>query len=510
MPRTVKLCPCGSGKPFETCCRNRKVVHCLEQARWRRASQTLRRNLGLYADRPSFAWDAAQAQDLYLGCQDQQMGDGEDNFTMERCFEWFIFDYRLCSGKTIIETFKEENCKSLDSYELTLAREWSKARISLYKVTGVVPGEGILIKDLLGHREIQVHDLNAATEIDVGSVLFMRVLKVGEEYEFSTSGLALPGECTERLLDRLNDDRCSYYLRKNAKLRSWGSYFRERAHVVNAFVMELGFSGACTSCTAREKEERSTILAVDDWQSVLEDLKRLESFRVIRILEDASGVFRQATAALLGKPYGFRTCDLRPVIGLLILTPRFMVLNSNTLPEMQEGKKILAELYDLVASSHDPKGEPNGIGAGESGFDFPEIPLEGPGWEREGYVWPAPGYAIVAGGVADGLVALGYTLKQQKGALKLWYDYCSQEHPAIRKSAVWTAAVIYAFTRLEMGKGLKQQELAGRYGVSPSTISARFRLLCQALQLVAYDRRYSTKKPRGGLQENCPLLKREI
>ena len=46
-----------------------------------------------------------------------------------------------------------------------------------------------------------MRDLNAAAEIDVGSILFMRVLKVGEEYEFSTSGLALPCEYGEQLLN---------------------------------------------------------------------------------------------------------------------------------------------------------------------------------------------------------------------------------------------------------------------------------------------------------------------
>ena len=141
MPRTVKLCPCGSGKSFETCCRDRKVVFSLEQARWRRAGQSLRRSLGLYADQPSFAWDAARAQDLYLGCLDQQLVDREDDFTIERCFEWFIFDYKLCGGKTVVETFREENFHNLDSYELTLAREWARARISLYEVTELSPAK---------------------------------------------------------------------------------------------------------------------------------------------------------------------------------------------------------------------------------------------------------------------------------------------------------------------------------------------------------------------------------
>jgi hypothetical protein len=122
-------------------------------------------------------------------------------------------------------------------------------------------------------------------------------------------------------------------------------------------------------------------------------------------------------------------------------------------------------------------------------------PTEGMAAPLTFYSWPEPGYAAVADRVQDGLKALGYGPKQQKGALKLWYDFCLKEQPSIRKTAVWAATVIYAFGRLENEKVVKQQDLAGQYGVASSTISSRFRLLCQSLQLVAYDKRYTSKKP---------------
>ena len=75
-----------------------------------------------------------------------------------------------------------------------------------------------------------MRDLNAAAEIDVGSILFMRVLKVGEEYEFSTSGLALPCEYGEQLLERLYQRPSEYYWEKNTEPRGWVTYFKERAH----------------------------------------------------------------------------------------------------------------------------------------------------------------------------------------------------------------------------------------------------------------------------------------
>lgn len=479
MPGIEKLCPCGSGKPYLHCC-SRKVFS-IDQIRWRHAGQDLRRRLGDFADQPSFAWEAAQAQDLYLGCMDQQLVDRYDDFTMERCFEWFIFDYKMSSGKTVMETFRQENLHELGQKGSELAREWANSPISLYEVTMALPGEGLVIKELLGRRVIRVHDVNAANEIESGSILLMRVLKVGDEYEFSTSGLALPGSCKEALLNHLREDRQEYFCMRRTKVRGWKSYLKERAHKINAFVLELGVSGARQAQETPGKKglERIAIYSVENWQDALERLNSSSDFTVLRELYDSSGEFRQASTALLGQPYGNK--PLRLVIGHLILTPTFMVLTVTTSVFMQEARRILNTLF---------KGN-----IAESMGRRRERPTEGITAPLAFYPWPEPGYAAVADRVQDGLNALGYGQKQQKGALKLWYDFCSKVQPSIRKTEVWAATVIYAFSRLENEKVVKQQDLAGQYGVSSSTISSRFRLLCQSLQLVAYDKRYTSKQP---------------
>jgi hypothetical protein len=158
-----------------------------------------------------------------------------------------------------------------------------------------------------------------------------------------------------------------------------------------------------------------------------------------------------------------------------------MVLTAETTGFMQEARKMLTTMFkeNIVESL---------------GYRR-EHSTEGMAAPLTFYSWPEPGYAAVADRVQDGLRALGYGPKQQKGALKLWYDFCSKEQPSIRKTAVWAATVIYAFGRLENEKMVKQQDLAGQYGVASSTISSRFKLICQSLQLVAYDKRYTSKKP---------------
>ncbi len=500
MPGTEKSCPCGSGKPYERCCGRGKVFYSLDQARWRRAGQDLRRSLGQFADQPALAWDAARAQDLYLGCLDQSLTNREDDFIMERCFEWFIFDYKLTSGRTVIETFRKEQSTSTDEHQALLLREWARSRISLYEVTAVLPDEGIAIKNMLDPGEAKIGDVNTAGEIEAGNILLIRILKVGNEYEFSTSGLALPARFKDPLLKKLLQDREQYFKDGKINVRGWGTYLKERSHVINGWVMALGGpeSGSRRASPLKKGTERKTVLPITSWREVLDVITKEGCFSLIGELKDADGIFRQATAAILGKnhhskergeagarpdgtksdPAGSGKAVLRPVIGNLILTPRFMILNAGSTDLLSECKSVLNNLFqELIV------GETNNHKPYDSRREY------------SNYSWTDPRHAAVAAAVREGMLSLGYSLKQQEHAVKLWFDYCSAERPSIRKSSVWAASVIYALAWVESESGVRQRDLAGRYGLPPSTVSYRFGLLRKSLKLVAYDRRYSTQKP---------------
>lgn len=499
MPVNKESCPCGSGKPYQKCCGSRKVFYSLEQARWRRAGQDLRRNLSQFADQPVFSWDAARAQDLYLGCIDKRLIDSDDDFIMERCFEWFIFDYRLYSGQTIIETYRDEHRQSLSEHEAALLQKWAESCNSLYEVTGIIPEEGLMIKDILNRREVKVRDVNAALEIEPGSLLLMRVLEVGAEYEFSTSGLALPGRLKDPLLKKLQRDRLKFYREQKTRVQGWSDYLKERAHVINAWVMDLGIPNPGSGRDMLEKEttERMAILPITSWEEVLGCIKKTGQFRLIGETNDASGSFRQATAAILGESYrprpredgtmpggegtesGSVETDLRPVIGHLVLTTRFMIVTASTVDLLSDCKDLLKELFNKIIV--------NGIDNWHKSR-YSSAP------DDDIYAWPELGYAVVAVSIREGLKALGYSHKQQRGAIRLWFDYCSKERPVIRKAEVWSATVIYAFSWLERESGLKQQDLAKKYNVASSTISSRFRLIRRSLNLVACDKRYTAKQ----------------
>lgn len=532
MPGAGKKCACGSGKPYGACCGARKVTS-LEQVRWRRAGHELRRKLGEFADQPSFAWDAARSQELYLGSLNQQLIDQQDDFTMERCFEWFIFDYKMSSGHTVIETYRDEQAYALDRRERALLNDWCYSRISLYEVFSVVSGEGLKLKDLLGHGEYYVHDLNAASEIESGSILLIRVLKVGEEHEFSTSGLALPADSKSPLLNYIIRDMEEYNKEKKPEKRTLTNYLKERAHKINARVMEMGAGNGSHDFSGREGRDLQAIFIVKHWKKVFGLLEKSPSFLLLGDSPDQPG-FRQVAAAWLGEPrrqvdFGEKTYKkgrdmddnggLRPVLAHILLMPKLMVVSALSPRYLAEAKRMIQGLLGGQVTERKGASQAQQARLAEVVLDAvleaaSRKALEGAvsskGRRSSGragtYSWPDPGCAEVAGRVREDMQARGYSQKQQKGALKLWFDFCSKERPNVRKSAVWAATVVYAYARLEKETEVRQQDLAGEYGVASSSISTKFRRLCQSLELLAYDQRYSTKKPPGGKKRKVPLL----
>ncbi len=403
-------------KPAPQCSEERSKVVSLMQFKWRRAGQMLRYKLGEFADQPFFAQEAGRARQIYVRSIDPSLVDEYDEFITERFFEWFIFDYRLSSGRTVFELFSEN--PDLSGEERELLKQWAQARLNFYEVQKVLPGKGVVLQDLLCGRVVTVHDASVAQEIYPGMILFMRVLKVGEGYEFSTSGLALPAVFKEFLLARINEDLKVFCRKRKLSPREGVDLFlKENACLLNALVIELGVN---------------------------------------------------------------------------YLSPR--LINNHEHSDGHEGvgqiaREIIGAFLDDRPQEHFGRSLP-------AGQDFP---------------WPSPGCAKVADQVAQDLKERGYNRLQINSAMRLWYDYCILAHPSFRKAAVWVASVVYTMARLEFDKKINQHDLAQKYGIAASTISANFRNLCRTLELVAFDRRYSTRRTvLASLFANYPLDSRAL
>jgi tetratricopeptide (TPR) repeat protein len=99
--------------------------------------------------------------------------------------------------------------------------------------------------------------------------------------------------------------------------------------------------------------------------------------------------------------------------------------------------------------------------------------------------------------------------------LKLWRDFAARtDLGKTRKPMTWVAALVYTYDQMCVG-GFSQAEVAKTFGVSPLTLSQKYRQIAGELQLKVLDKRYIPEGIRvqiqleeGPLPEGLSLLER--
>ncbi len=417
-----RQCPCGCGRCYHECCGKPEKVVSLAQVKWRRASAELRRKLGEFAEEVVFLREAASAQEVYFAQLDEDLQALDDDLVIERCFEWFIFDYPLSSGQSLIELFVEVCGPKLPFTQAMLLVLWQEARSSFFEVKAIYPGKGVALEHLVSGKKVYVRERGVRDDIVPGSVLYVRLLKVGEEHEFSTSAIGVAAAFKAELADWLKKDFQKWKrARRPGEDRTWNSYLRLQAHRLNGHIIRLGL-GLSAPVPFWGREGGSA--AVPTLLSFLQ-----------------GDTLRQACAT-------------------------------------NEGREQVEELLRLIQGAEEIRKVRRFLRTGRS-RPAPGMP-RGRGFD--GFAWPEETYAEVASQITSGLENLGYSREDTKSmALRLWHDFCCLERPHLRKPPAWTAAVIYAAIHREGRKKVSQHRLARLYGVSASSVSNNFRRLCQAL-----------------------------
>ncbi|RDV84073.1 hypothetical protein DXX99_04385 [Ammonifex thiophilus] len=377
-------CPCGSRLPYIDCCGNRVVK--LESLRLSRLARGLKRKLSHFAQHPAFTEAAVWAQHLYLSEIAGSLLSLDEEFVGERCFEWFIFDFPVAGEHTVLDLFLRLYWEELSEEERELLRFWCRAPNSFYEVKAV-GRERILLQDLFSRGKYIARGFAREAELSRGLILYLRLLRVGEEYEFSTAALSLAPETKPVIKAWLSQDYEAYKEARGKKRLPWSTYLRERSHRIMAWASFLS-SGR--------------------------DEKRAEQ----------EGVWGEKLDRLL------------------------VQLEEQLLQKATLGSVAWEEEERL----------------------------------EEEQAWARPEYAEVARLVARDLRARG-SGPQVGRALALWHRFCAVARPTIRKAAAWVAALVYAVNRLEGNRAVNQQRLADEYGVSVSSVSVKYRLLCRSLGL---------------------------
>jgi len=116
---------------------------------------------------------------------------------------------------------------------------WSKAPNAFYEVKAV-GARAVLVEDILTGDLFCVRGFESLRDVVLGGVLYLRLLRVGEEFEFSTTGLLLPQEAKETVLAWLKQDFAVFKRLVGQRKTNWSFYLRRRAHRIAAWVTCLG------------------------------------------------------------------------------------------------------------------------------------------------------------------------------------------------------------------------------------------------------------------------------
>lgn len=97
--------------------------------------------------------------------------------------EWLFFEYKLKTGKTILEDYYESNPQNLSKKDLSVYKDLQDNHYGMYRVERVIIAQGISLIDLQTNKKYYVRELSGSLGVEKGYIIFARVGKVGNHLE---------------------------------------------------------------------------------------------------------------------------------------------------------------------------------------------------------------------------------------------------------------------------------------------------------------------------------------
>lgn len=207
------FCLCGSGRKYKHCCLVKAEI--VESARFklRRTEGELIHLLEAYArDRfgpgaMSKAWNEFFMDDECT-LEEQQLHDAA--FTPWCAFNWhpssqYNLDKALLK-KNLAEVFLAEEPGFLTEFQKNFIVAISQRPFSFYRITSVVPGKSLELKDMFTDNEYSVAEASASQILKKGDAIYARVLSMeGIAIMVGSSSLVIPPRYQFQILDFRDD-----------------------------------------------------------------------------------------------------------------------------------------------------------------------------------------------------------------------------------------------------------------------------------------------------------------
>ena len=145
---------------------------------------TITRILDYYERSPEYDHEAKRALEIFFECLEGALPTAEFSDAIDRLFfEWFVYDFKLASGRTPLAEYELKNPDQLSERELRQTLELGDSRYGLFEVSAVRKGLGMDLRDPFSGEVIAVAEHLGSLAMKAGDLICARICKLGPRFE---------------------------------------------------------------------------------------------------------------------------------------------------------------------------------------------------------------------------------------------------------------------------------------------------------------------------------------
>jgi len=229
-------CPCGSGKKYKKCCLNRDELKEPVKTSATPKEIEMRDRLISFSGKEKYKKEFEKAYSLFWRRSFSQplVLDEKDERDFPLFLEWFIHDFSLWNGMTIVEEFYHEKKEKLSEEEISLLKHEIASYLSLYEVTSVNPGVGLRLKDLFTGEEMDVLEVRGSLAAVKWDMFFARVIRMGDVNKLSGVVSLIPRRMKENVLSSVNEVWKRF--KSETGNHGWPYFVKSNAHIIHHLI----------------------------------------------------------------------------------------------------------------------------------------------------------------------------------------------------------------------------------------------------------------------------------
>lgn len=231
-------CPCGSGKKYKKCCLSEEQGEIPKRPSPDNPEKRLMEKVlkysnyipkGEFLDASALYWGIEPEEPLIL--PEEALNEGG------AFIEWYLHDYLLSSGKTILEDYYSSHFNRLTGNEREILRSHMKACPGIYEVQEVTKGSGMKLSDIFTGEELDVKDVRGSYQVAKWDFIMVRVYNLKGTKRFVGIGHILPRHSIQGLKDFLLHEFGNF--REESGRHGWKDFMKQRSYLAEHYMKNL-------------------------------------------------------------------------------------------------------------------------------------------------------------------------------------------------------------------------------------------------------------------------------